>query len=137
MSMARNYRETVVNYFIQKKIFSSFAYFTPQPEDQFFSTWEDLLTYVTGGACKSWDEVNEWGKMHGGSASILYKVDFPKGKFEYYSSLDLSDFPTFDYHESGFSHSIHIVFMETGMLLIIFIILFWMLYKACIRYDVR
>ena len=127
----------VINYFVQNKLFSSFKYFTAQPESELYKTWNDLLSFVTGGECKSWDDVNEWGKTHGGSSSIIYKINYPQGRFDYYAPLDLSDFPKFNYEGKAFGDTIPSILVEIGTLLVIFLGLFWMLFKACIRYDVR
>jgi ABC-type transport system involved in multi-copper enzyme maturation permease subunit len=132
----RTYRETIIGYFIQNKIFSSFSYFTPQPEDQFYRTWSDLLTFVTGGECKSWDDVNAWSAIHG-SFAILYKVEYPEGKFSYYAPLDLSGFPKFEENLKNSSKSIIAMLYEIGALVVLFLGLFWFLFKACIHYDVR
>ena len=134
---SRNYRDLLMNYFVQKKIFSSFIFFTPQPENQFYRTWDDLITFVTGGECKSWNDVNEWAKTHGGSSNVLYKVDYPQGKFTYYKPLDLSDLPKFSQSAMNFRDSMPVVFKETGALLCLFIVLFSLIFNLCIRYDVR
>ena len=133
LDRVRIYRETIVDYFVQNNIFGSFSYFTPQPEDQLFRSWEDLLTFVTGGECKSWAEVN----AHEKGSAVIYTVDYPKGKFSSYSPLDLSGFPEFESTKETFNKSVPAMLIEMAVLLILFIGLFWFLFKACIKYDIR
>jgi ABC-type transport system involved in multi-copper enzyme maturation permease subunit len=137
MENSRDYRDLLMSYFVRNKIFSSLIFFTPQRENEFFRTWDDLITFVTGGECKSWNDVFEWGKTHGGSSNVVYKVDYPQGKFTYYKPLDLSDLPKFNQGETNFRDFMPVVITETGVLLCLFIVLFSLIFNVCIRYDVR
>ena len=50
METQREYRETMIRFFTDNNIFSSFLYFTPQPEEE-FATEQDILN----GASDDWD----------------------------------------------------------------------------------
>jgi hypothetical protein len=127
----------LIQYFRDNKIFSSFIYFTPQPERSFFKTYDDLLNVVTGGICKNRQELKTWMDAHNGSWSVIWTVPYPEGSYSTYPPLDLSALPKFTRYKLGIDKSLPAIFTEAGTLLIIFILLFSLIYNACIKYDVR
>jgi ABC-type transport system involved in multi-copper enzyme maturation permease subunit len=137
LNQTRIYRDVLIQYFRDNKIFSSFIYFTPQPERSFFKTYDDLLNVVTGGICKNRQELKTWMDAHNGSWSVIWTVPYPEGSYSTYPPLDLSALPKFTRYKLGIDKSLPTIFTEAGTLLIIFILLFSLIYNACIKYDVR
>jgi len=74
---------------------------------------------------------------HNGSWSVLWTVPYPEGSFSTYPPLDLSALPKFTRYKPDIERSLKAIFIEAGALLVIFIILFSLIYNACIKYDVR
>jgi ABC-type transport system involved in multi-copper enzyme maturation permease subunit len=137
LNQTRIYRDVLIQYFRNNKIFSSFKYFTPQPEKSFLNTYDDLLNFVTGGICKTQKELKTWMDAHNGSWSVIWTVPYPEGSYSTYPSLDLSALPKFTSYKQDLGKSLPAIFTEVGALVIIFILLFSLIYNSCIKYDVR
>jgi len=137
LDQARMYRDILMHYFIDKKIFSSFRYITPQPEESFFRTQDEQVNFVTGGICKNQKDLDEWMKAHNGSWSVLWTKDYPEGSFSNYPALELSELPKFTKFKPDITVYMRVILVEAGVLLFIFIFLFGIAYNACIKYDVR
>jgi ABC-type transport system involved in multi-copper enzyme maturation permease subunit len=133
----RIYRDVLIKYFQDNKIFASFKYITPQPEKSFFKNGDDQINFVTGGICKNQQELKTWMDAHNGSWSVLWTVPYPEGSYSTYPPLDLSALPKFTRYKQYIDKSLPAIFTEAGALLIIFILLFSLIYNACIKYDVR
>jgi ABC-type transport system involved in multi-copper enzyme maturation permease subunit len=133
----RIYRDVLIKYFQDNKIFTSFKYITPQPEKTFFKTGDDQINFVTDGICKNQLELNIWMGAHNGSWSVLWTVPYPEGSYSTYPPLDLSALPKFTKFTPDLDKWLPAIFTEAGSLLIIFILLFSIIYNACIKYDVR
>jgi ABC-type transport system involved in multi-copper enzyme maturation permease subunit len=133
----RIYRDVLIKYFQDNKIFASFKYITPQPEKSFFKTGDDQINFVTGGICKTQKELKNWMDAHNGSWSVLWTVPYPEGSYNTYPPLDLSALPKFTKYKQEIDKSLPSIFIEAGTLLIIFILLFSLIFNLCIKYDVR
>lgn len=117
MSQVRSFQDLYYGYFLQNKIYSSYAYFTPQKEEDFPETWEQAGT-----------DVAEWKN----TAKPESTFDF--SSFGY---LDTSDLPRFSYAKSTFSDDLHNqLFILTGLILVC-ILLFWFSFLSFVKYDVR
>ena len=134
---ARNYRETLVNYFVQNKIFASYKYFTPQAESTFLNTWDEQINIASCGECKNGKEFEEWKRKHGGSIDIIYRCPYNDGILENYPPLNISALPIFNQYSLSITSSFPLILMETTVILTLFLILLAMVYKASILYDVR
>jgi len=137
LDQTRIYRDELIQYFNDNKIFSSFKYITPQPEKSFFKTGDDQINFVTGGICKNQQELQAWMEAHNGSWSVLWTKPYPEGSYSTYPPLDLSALPKFTKFKPDIERSLKGIFIEAGALFVIFILLFSLIYNACINYDVR
>jgi ABC-type transport system involved in multi-copper enzyme maturation permease subunit len=137
LDQTRIYRDVLIQYCMENKIFASFKYITPQPENSFFKTGDDQISFLTGGICKNQQELQAWMEAHNGSWSALWAVPYPEGNFRNYPPLDLSALPKFTSYKPDIASSLPSILTEAGALLIIFIMLFSLIYNACIKYDVR
>jgi hypothetical protein len=137
MDETREYRNHFIGYFNEKKIFSSFRYFTPQPESSFLETIGDLYSLVSGGEVKSQEELNEWMKAHGGTWSVLWKVPYPEGSYGNYPFMDVSDVPLFRFSEQKTAAQLSAAGFSVFALMLAGIILYALTFKAFFKYDVR
>jgi ABC-type transport system involved in multi-copper enzyme maturation permease subunit len=137
LNQTRIYRDVLLRYFTDKKIFSSYKYITPQPEQSFFKTQDEQINFVTGGICRTQQELDSWMKAHHGSWAVLWTVPYPEGSFSTYPPLDLSELPKFTKFKPDLGRYLPTILTEAGALLFLFILLFGIIYSACIRYDVR
>ena len=117
MNQARQYQDVFYGYFTQNKLFSSYAYFTKQKEDDFPADWDAARAQV-----QKWQDETE------------RESTFDLSSFGY---LDTSDLPRFAYAQPtlGSDLQTHLLLI-TGILLAC-ILLFWFSYVSFIKYDVR
>ena len=109
MEHVRNYRETLVRYFKENKLFESYSYFTPQPEST-FPKEEDYKT-----------------------VDILPDSWNP----ESYPVLNLNDVPRFEYKGATTASMIHDSLGRVIALLGICAVLLAVTIVSFIRYDIR
>jgi hypothetical protein len=117
MDQARQFQDTHYGYFVQNKIFSSWAYFAIQKEEDFPNTWEE------GGEQEGrWREEMKINPMYGYSS---------------FGYLDTSDLPRFAYVPPTLGSELYEhVYLIAGIL-IACILLFWCSFVSFIGYDVR
>jgi ABC-type transport system involved in multi-copper enzyme maturation permease subunit len=117
MDQARLFQDVFYGYFVQNKIFSSYAYFTPQKESDFPNDWDE-----------SYAQVDSWRKEAKPSSSF----DF--SSIEY---MDTQSFPRFVYAQPTFGDDLYEQLYLIAAILIACILLFWLSYMSFIKYDVR
>jgi ABC-type transport system involved in multi-copper enzyme maturation permease subunit len=136
MNRVRRYREQFIDFYKERKIFSSFLYFTPQPPETFL-TADEIVRIRTGGEFKTFDEFREYFKTHAVTFVPLRKVEIPGTIFEEYPYLNLSDVPAFQWQDSGALSDLKHAFMRVAALIIVGMILFYLSFLSFLRYDVR
>jgi len=136
MDRIRRYRDEFIDFFRDKKIFSSFIYFTPQPPETFM-TADEIVRIRTGGEFNTVQEYGEWAKAHNWSFAPLRKVDIPGTNHSEYPYLDLSDVPVFQWQSENILAGLKQVFIKVAALIIVSIILFYLSFFSFLRYDVR
>ncbi|MFC1562900.1 ABC transporter permease subunit [candidate division KSB1 bacterium] len=136
MSRTRLYREEFINYLHDKKIFSSFLYFTQQPPETFM-TADESVRIRSGGIFKNLKEYREWAKNHKGTMSPLRKVAIPAFSPKAYSYLDLSNVPMFQSQSADILADIRGIISKISILIILSIFLFYLSFISFIKYDVR
>jgi len=136
MDRVRRYRDEFIDFFRDRKIFSSFIYFTPQPPDTFM-TADEIVRIRTGGEFNTFDEFREWLKTHTVTFVALRKVEIPGTIHSEYPYLVLSDVPVFQWQSSNILADLMQVFIKVAALIIVSIILFYLSFLSFLRYDVR
>ena len=117
MDQVRQFQDVFYGYFIQNKIYSSYAYFAIQKE-------EDMP--------KDWDEANAMAAKWEAESQRESTFDF--SSFGY---MDTSHLPRFTYTQSTFGDSLAVNMFFIAGILIACILLFWFSYISFIKYDVR
>ena len=136
MDRVRRYRNEFIDFFRDRKIFSSFIYFTPQPPETFM-TADEIVRIRTGGEFNTFEELIDWLKTHTVTFAPLRKVEIPGTKHEEYPYLDLSDVPVFQWQSSNILADLMQVFIKVAALILISIFLFYLSFLSFLRYDVR
>ena len=136
MDRVRRYRDEFIDFFRDRKIFSSFIYFTPQPPETFL-TADEIVRIRTGGEFNTFDEFKEWLTTHTVTFAPLFKVEIPGTKHEEYPYLDLSDVPVFQWQSSNILADLMQVIIKVAALILISIFLFYLSFLSFLRYDVR
>lgn len=136
MDRSRLYREEFISYLRDKKIFSSFLYFTQQPPES-FNTADEIVRIRTGGKFQTLQEYSEWAKTNNGSFAPLRKVNIPGTQPSDYSNLNVSDVPVFQWKSNEILIELKIVLFKISMLIIIIIVFFYLSFISFIKYDVR
>ncbi len=134
MDQTRRYREILITYFRDKKIFESFKYFTREDPAKML-TADEIVRIRTGGRFNSLQEYDSWANEHNGDFSPLRKVDIPGTSPWSYSPLDQSDVPKFQFEPSTLAGDVkrsfgHIAGLAFGALL-----LFFLSFVSFSRYD--
>jgi len=143
MDRTRIYREELINYFKDKKIFSSFSYFTPVPPETFM-TADEIVMIRSGGEFKNNQEYREWVRNEqakGTSMRSIFaplgKVDIPETDPNAYSYLDLSDVLMFQMRSGDILNDLKENILKISALILISIFLFYLSFISFIKYDVR
>jgi ABC-type transport system involved in multi-copper enzyme maturation permease subunit len=136
MDRTRRYRDEFIDFFRDRKIFSSFLYITPQPPETFM-TADEIISTRTGGECKNLKELEQWTAAHGGSWKIIRKVEIPGTSYGEYPYLDLSDVPVFRWQDGSIFVDLRQVLIKVAALIIVSIIFFYLSFLSFLRYDVR
>jgi ABC-type transport system involved in multi-copper enzyme maturation permease subunit len=117
MEQARSFQDVFYGYFVQNKIFSSYAYFTPQKESDFPNDWEE-----SNAQASNWrNEAKPTSTFD--FSSIAYK--------------DTQSFPRFVYTQPTLGDDLYEQLYLIAGILIACILLFWLSYISFIKYDVR
>jgi ABC-type transport system involved in multi-copper enzyme maturation permease subunit len=132
MDRARRYREEVIGYFEDKKLFSSYLYFTPQPPET-FKTADEIVRIRTGG---EFNTMREWATSGGGFAA-LRKVEIPESDPGSYPFLDVSDVPRFQWRPGSLMADVGSVITKISILVLAGVFLFGLSFASFIRCDVR
>jgi ABC-type transport system involved in multi-copper enzyme maturation permease subunit len=137
MNRVRRYRDEFIDFYRDRKIFSSFIYFTPQPPETFM-TADEIVRIRTGGEFNTLQEYAEWGNEHGFTFAPLRKVEIPGTDYGEYPFLDLSDVPVFRWQSENILAGLKQVFLKkVAGLIIVSIIFFYLSFLSFLRYDVR
>jgi ABC-type transport system involved in multi-copper enzyme maturation permease subunit len=132
LKQVSEYRQTLINYYRDKKLFSSYLYFNQQdPKD--YLTADEMINFRTKGACKSLEEFNS---KFGGDWRLL-TLEIPNSNLWQWKPLDLSAFPVFEYRPAGVSRDIRYSLFYFGILLGLVIMLFYLSFLSFLKYDVR
>ncbi len=136
MDRVQRYRNEFIDFFIDREIFSSFLYFTPQPPDTFM-TADEIVRIRTGGEFNTFEEFKEWLTTHTVTFAPLRKVEIPGTSHGEYPFLDLSDVPVFQWQSSNILADLMQVFIKVAALILISTFLFSLSFLSFLRYDVR
>jgi ABC-type transport system involved in multi-copper enzyme maturation permease subunit len=117
MDQTRQFQDVFYGYFLQNKIFSSYAYFTPQEEADFPADWEE-----SNAQAESWRK----------EAKPASTFDFASIKYR-----DTQSFPRFAYAQPTLGNDLYGQLYLIAGILIVCILLFWLSYMSFIKYDVR
>ena len=119
MDEVRSYRQTVWNYFIENKLFSSYSYFTTQNEEDFMT--EQRMDEV----CREYDSLGEEGKIN-----FLQNIENrPK--------LDTQELPRFIQQTASIREQIKECLNAFFFFSITSLILIYTTIKIAVRYDIR
>jgi ABC-type transport system involved in multi-copper enzyme maturation permease subunit len=117
MNQARQFQDVFYGYFVQNKIFSSYAYITMQDESEFPNDMEESAA-----------QSSHWRN----TAKPTFAFDV--SSFDY---ADTQSFPRFAHVQSTLGNDLHEqIYLITGIL-IACILLFWFSFISFIKYDVR
>ena len=117
MDQVRQFQDVYYGFFLQNKIYSSYAYFTMQKEEDFPADWEEA-----GKQAANWK--NE----------AKPESTFDLTSFGY---LDTSNLPRFTYAQPTLGNNLQAHLFLLSGILIVCILLFWFSYVSFIKYDVR
>jgi hypothetical protein len=136
METTRRYREELIRYFVDKKIFSSFPYFTRQDPESFM-TADEIIRTRTGGRFQTLQEYGEWAKTHNGDMSPLWKVEIPRTGNNAFNPLDLSNVPKFQEESPSLAGDVSRLFPNLTGLALVCILFFFLSFVSFSRYDAR
>jgi ABC-type transport system involved in multi-copper enzyme maturation permease subunit len=117
MDQVRRFQDVFYGYFLQNKIYSSYAYFTPQKESDFPENYEDATKDVD-----TWKEVAK-----------------PESTFDFksFGYVDTSGLPKFLYMQPTLGNDlISRIYLLAGIL-VACMLLFWLSFISFLRYDIR
>jgi ABC-type transport system involved in multi-copper enzyme maturation permease subunit len=127
-----DYRQTLIKYYKEEKLFSSYLYFNQQDPDGYM-TADEMINFRTKGVCKTLEEFNS--KL-GGDWKFM-TVEVPGSNLWDWKTLDLSAFPAFEYKPAGITRDMSYSLMYFGILLGLVIVLFYVSFLSFMKYDVR
>jgi ABC-type transport system involved in multi-copper enzyme maturation permease subunit len=123
MNRARQFQDTFYEYFVQNKIFSSYAYFTPQKEADFPNDEEGINA-----------QASEWMEQHNDIVfSELSSMDFS----QMFGQVDMSSLPRFTGSLPLLGSDLYGQMYLIAGIFIICLLLFWFSFVSFIKYDVR
>ncbi len=112
MDRTQRYRNEFIDFYRDKKIFSSFTYFTPVPPEKFLTAEE--ITKMSDN-----------------------KENIPGRNIDKYPYLDLSDIPRFQRRSSNVLTDVKDAVGKSALMIIVSIVLFYLSFLSFLRYDVR
>jgi ABC-type transport system involved in multi-copper enzyme maturation permease subunit len=136
MERTHQFREELIRYFMDKKIFSSFTYFTRQ-DPASFMTIDEIVKTRSGGLFKTQQEFSEWAKTNKGYSTPLSKVDIPGTNPWTYAPLDQSDVPKFRWEPSSLTGDMLRTLAGLAGLALGSVVLFFLSFVSFTRYDAR
>jgi ABC-type transport system involved in multi-copper enzyme maturation permease subunit len=119
MNRARQFQDAFYGYFVQNKIFSSYAYFTPQKEEDFPADWKEADT-----------QIREWVKQH-------EDFDFFSPEFSVFGLVDVQSLPRFTASPPALGSDLYGQLYLIAGIVIACLLLFWFSFVSFIKYDVR
>jgi ABC-type transport system involved in multi-copper enzyme maturation permease subunit len=119
MESQRDYRQTIIRFFTDNKIFESFRYFTPQPEEAFPTEQEVKDYYDKGGSRNRSESIENWS----------YKRE------DYYLNTD--NVPRYEYRMSASGETFNAAMGRLAALLAVSILLLLGTIAVFMKYDVR
>lgn len=134
LDQTRKYREDLIRYYKENKLFSSYLYFTQQ-DPKSFMTADEMINTLTNGEIKTLADLNAKNDPR-----VLFKYlknSPPAWDIYLWKFMDLSQLPQFVYQPSRVVDDIEDSLLQIGMLTTMALILFYFSYRAFIRYDVR
>ena len=133
LDQTRRYREELINYYKQNKLFSSYLYFTHQDPKSFMTADEMVYTLTKG-------EFKTLADLDAKKDPFIFKYftgTLPNTNMSEWKPIDLSPFPKFSYRSAKVLEDIRHSLIYIGVLFALAIGLFYFSYKAFIKYDVR
>ena len=117
MDQVRWFQDMYYEYFIQNKIYSSYAYFSMQKESEFPENWEEAQRQSS-----TWRETAK-----------------PESTFDfsYFKYIDTSEFPRFVYAQPSLGNDLQSQLFLLAGILVVCLLLFWFSFVSFIKYDVR
>ncbi|MBN2814070.1 MAG: ABC transporter permease subunit [Bacteroidales bacterium] len=132
LEQTRAYREALVNYYVQNKLFSSYLYFNWQDPDSYM-TADEMIRFKTNGLCKSLDEFET--KYQGDWKYLT--VEIPNSNLWQWQPMDLSALPSFTYKPASVMNDVRDSLSYFGILLALAIVLYYLSFLSFTKYDVR
>jgi hypothetical protein len=132
LEQIRAYRETLVDYYAQNKLFSSYLYFNRQDPDSYM-TADEMIRFKTNGLCNN---LVEFETKYQGDWKYL-KVEIPNSNLWQWQPLDLSALPSFDYKPASVMADVRDSLSYFGILLVLAIVLYYLSFLSFTKYDVR
>lgn len=112
MEDVREYRETLIEYYIQNKLFESYRYITAQPVDKILPFEENKKVANSGNIPEYWSNNNN-------------------------PALDLKGIPMYQYEQAGIPMLINLILVRIIILLAVCALLIFMTQWSFNKYDVR
>lgn len=132
LDQTRRYREELIRYYKENKLFSSYLYFTQQ-EPKSFMTGDEIVNTLTNGELKTPAEL--FAKKD--RIFNYFKNSIPYSNMDIWKPLDFSQFPKFEFQPANVLDDIRHSLFHIGVLLVMLLALFYFSFRAFIRYDVR
>jgi hypothetical protein len=120
MNQARQFQDVFFGYYVQNRIFSSYAYFTSQDESTFPNDADEAMA--------QWNEFSNKIKDNERSFTAYYNA---------MDRVDTRSLPRFAYAEPALGNDLYEQLYLIVGILIACILLFWLSYMSFIKYDVR
>lgn len=138
LEQIRQYRVTLIQYFNDKEMFSSFENVTPvKPENM---PDADQMVYLsTGGEFNTLKGLRDWADTQS-SAFAIYsklKVEYDGSIPDHFGYLNLDDVPRFQRVGSNLITGMQASLFQISVLVFFTVLLFFLAFMAFIRYDVR
>ena len=117
MNRLRLFQDVYYGYFVQNRIYSSYAYFTMHKESEIPETWEEGGTQAT-----TWKETAK-----------------PESTFDFssFGYVDTSGFPRFAYVQPSLGNDLQSQLYLLAGIILVCLLLFWFSFVSFIKYDVR
>jgi ABC-type transport system involved in multi-copper enzyme maturation permease subunit len=132
LNQTRIYRDALIGFYTENKLFDSFLYFT-QMDPEKFMTSDELVNYKTDGLAKTMDEFNT--KMNG-DWKYFTKISPNSNVFEW-KPIDVSVLPQFEYHSANLFADVSNSLIYIGILMSLAIILYYFAFISFVKYDIR
>jgi ABC-type transport system involved in multi-copper enzyme maturation permease subunit len=117
LNQVRQFQDVYYGYFVQNKIFSSYAYITMQKEEDFPNDYEEVMAQY-----KAWTNEAK-----------------PESVFDFnsFTYMDTQSFPRFAYAQPTLGGDLYEQLYLIAGILIACVLLFWFSFVSFIKYDVR